>query len=172
MLNELNWFIEWRMSDEQRIQPQREKWQHREAPQVDSEMLSKEEGVSVISRRVVAEELKTLNLKELMHELRRQTGGATSVTAGNVNDTKKHGGGSNNPPSRPGPHPPNPVPRPLLCHPNQAHVHLPAEANPQLTRAPFGQRLGGNVPCNGGRHSPGGGSYRNRNNGPRNPGGN
>ena len=171
MLNELNRFIEWRMSDERRIQQQREKRQQREAAQADAEMLPAEEGVSEITRRVVAEELKKLNIKELMHELRRLTGGATGGAAGNRNGTKKRGGGSNSPPSRRGPQPRNPAPRPQPNRPNHAHVHAPAQANPQPTPAPFGQRPGGNMPRNGGRRSPGGGPYRNRNSGPRNQGG-
>ena len=70
MLDEINKFIKWRMADERRIQQQDEKRQEREAALADAEMLRAEEGVSAITRCIVVEELKKLNIKELVHELR------------------------------------------------------------------------------------------------------
>ena len=172
MLDELNRFIEWRMSDERRIQQQREKRQQREAAQADAEMLPAEEGVSEITRRVVAEELKKLNLKELLHEVRRLSGNTAGNTSGKDSKAKKRGRGANSPPSYRAPQPQNPAPRSHHNGPNRTHIHAPAHANQGPTPAPFGQRPAHNVPRNGGRKGPGGGPNRNRNGGPRNQGGN
>ena len=161
MLDEINKFIEWRMADERRIQQQDEKRQQREAALADAEMLPAEEGVSAITRRIVAEELKKLNIKELMHELRRLSGGTGGGSGVGATRTNKSKGGSKSPPSRRDPQPHKTTPQ----HNNNRNDAkeqrgAPAHTSEQPRAAPFGKRPTYNAQANGGRRGPGGGSNR------------
>jgi hypothetical protein len=160
MLDEINKFIEWRMADERRIQLQDEKRQQREAAQADAEMLPAEEGVSEITRRVVAEELKKLNIKELMHEIRRLSGGAVGGTGTGGAKPKKGKRGSNDSPPRSDPKPRTPTPRHNNSSGTREHGAAPTRAHMQPPSAPFGARPAHTTPANGRRRGPGWGGNR------------
>jgi hypothetical protein len=160
MLDELNRFIEWRMAEERRISQQKEKRQQREAAQADAEMLPVEEGVSEITRRVVAEELKKLNIKELMHELRRLTGSSKGGTGDGGGKPKRKNRGSKSPPSRSAPQPRTPAPRHVNSPHARVHGDARMRANAQPTAPPFGNRPTYRPPANGAKRDSGGGGNR------------
>ena len=161
MLDEINKFIEWRMADERRIQQQTEKRQLREAAQADAEMLPAEEGVSEITRRVVAEELKKLNIKELMHELRRLSGGSGKGRDNAGATAKKSKRGSQSPPSRHNPQPRTTTPRHNNRNGAREQSGAPVRANERPHAAPFSNRPSYHTQANQARKGPGGGGYRN-----------